>query len=69
MLFQDRITNIVTHYPRLSSIWIKTGDARTPLKRVWMSESALRELSTAVPAPGVAEDSAELAEDHLCFAA
>jgi hypothetical protein len=27
--------------PQLSRVWIKTGDARYPLKAVWIEESAL----------------------------
>jgi hypothetical protein len=69
MLFQNRIRNIATHYPQLSSIWIKTGDKKTPLKRVWISEAELQGFLTETQMAETTDDSAELAEDHLCFAA
>ncbi len=69
MLFQDRIRNLVTHYPKLSSAWIKTGDSNAPLKRVWMNESALRDSPVEVAGIAITGDTAELTEDHLCWAA
>ena len=69
MLFTTRINNIVTAYPKLSRVWIKTGDAKTPLKAVWINES---QLGRVMHDPCVAmhgDESTELAEDHLCLAA
>ena len=66
MLYKDKIKNLTAIYPELSRVWIKTGDPRTPLKGVWIDESQLRQTMS------VAEDdneTAELAEDHLAFAA
>lgn len=67
MLFQTHIRNIVTQQPKLSSIWIKTGDAKAPLKRIWMNESSLRELHPEVSAESIIDTSAELTEDHLSW--
>ena len=69
MMFTTRINNIVTAYPKLSRVWIKTGDPKTPLKAVWVNES---QLGRALHGPCAAmrgDESAELAEDHLCLAA
>ncbi len=69
MLFTARINNLVTAYPKLSRIWIKTGNPKTPLKAVWIKEL---ELSRAMndPCAAIHDDApAELAEDHLFFAA
>ena len=69
MLYTDRIKNLTTAYPKLLRVWIKTGDARTPLKSVWISESALRgAVYESCGAPCDAE-TAELTEDHLLCAA
>lgn len=69
MLFQDRIDNIATQCPQLTGVWIKSGDARMPLKRIWMNESALRQFSAGPLAPGATHQPAELTDDHLCRAA
>ncbi|MGO9516080.1 MAG: hypothetical protein ACLPND_03455 [Candidatus Korobacteraceae bacterium] len=69
MLFTTRINNLMTACPRLSRIWIKTGNPKTPLKAVWINES---QLSHVMNDPWVAmhdDASAELAEDHLSIAA
>ncbi len=69
MLYTDRIKNLTTAYPKLSRVWIKTGDARTPLKSVWISESALHKaVNQSFAAPRESE-TAELTEDHLLCAA
>ena len=68
MLFTTRINNLVTACPKLSSIWIKTGDPKTPLKAVWINES---QLSRAMNDPCAAMHDdlpAALADDDL-FAA
>jgi hypothetical protein len=69
MLFTTRINNLVTACPKLSRIWIKTGNPKTPLKAVWTNES---QLSRAMNDPCAVihdDDPAELAEDHLCLVA
>ncbi len=69
MLFTTRMNNLVAACPRLSRVWIKTGNPKTPLKAVWINES---QLSRAMndPCATMHEDApAELAEDHLCLAA
>jgi hypothetical protein len=67
MLFTTRLNNLVAACPRLSRVWIKTGNPKIPLKGVWFDESKLHE----VVSPNVEHEGeiAELAEDHLCFAA
>jgi hypothetical protein len=68
MLFTTRINGLVTAQPRLSRIWIKTGNPKTPLKAVWINES---QLSLAVNNAGAAPHDdypAELPEDHLSLA-
>jgi hypothetical protein len=68
MLFTGRINNIVTACPKLSRIWIQTGNPKTPLKAVWISQS---QLSSVMNDPcGIMHDGepAELAEDHLSLA-
>ena len=69
MLYTTRINNLVAACPRLSRIWIKTGNPKTPLKAVWINES---QLSRAMndPCAAMHEDApAELAEDPLSLAA
>jgi hypothetical protein len=69
MLFTTRINDIVMVYPKLSRVWIKTGDPKTPLKAVWINES---QLSRAMRAPCEAmhgDEPGELAEEHLSLAA
>jgi len=63
MLFQDRIKNLMTAYPRLSRVWIKTDNPRLPLKSVWIDESALHRAASETGT--AAEETAEFAEDHL----
>ncbi len=68
MLYTTRINNLVTAYPKLSRIWIKTGNPKTPLKAVWINES---QLSRAMndPCAAIHDDvPAELADDHLIAA-
>jgi hypothetical protein len=69
MLFTTRINDLVTSYPKLSRIWIKTGNPRTPLKAVWINESQLTRAMND-PSAAMRDDApAELAEDHLSLAA
>ena len=68
-MFTTRINNIVTAYPKLSRIWIKTGDPKTPLQAVWRNESKLHGVSNDPHRANRNDESGELAEDHLCFAA
>lgn len=69
MLYTDRIKNLTSAYPKLSRVWIRTGDARTPLKSVWINEAALlQKVSESCGALGESE-TAELSEGHLVRAA
>ncbi len=69
MLFTSRINNIVTAYPKLSRVWIKTGDLRMPLRSVWIDESPLQCTTPDFRSAEHADEPAELAEDHLRFGA
>jgi len=69
MLFTTRTNNIVTAYPKLSRIWIRTGNPKTPLKAVWMNESQLSRAMNDTCAALHDDSPAELAEDHLYLAA
>jgi hypothetical protein len=69
MLFQ--ITN---HYqanrkPRLSRVWIKTGDPKRPLKSVWINDAKLRSFANEVGAADRESESRETTEDHIVLAA
>jgi hypothetical protein len=69
MLFTTRVNNLVTAQPRLSRVWIKTGNPKTPLKAIWINESQLGYVIKD-PEGAVHDDApAELAEDHLGIAA
>ena len=69
MLYTDRIKNLTAAYPKLSRVWIKTGDARTPLKSVWISEPALHEAAYGDGEAQCDTETADLTEDHLFRAA
>jgi hypothetical protein len=69
MLYKDRIKNLADVYPKLSRVWIKTNDPRTPLKSVWISETALRQATSADCAKSCDTEIAEFADDHLLMAA
>jgi hypothetical protein len=69
MLFTTRINNLVTFMPKLSRIWIKTGNPRAPLKAVWINESQLSRAMNDTHAAMHDDAPAELAEDHLSLAA
>ena len=56
-------------YPKLSRLWIKTGDPRTPLKGVWIDDSKLHRVMNDVHAAQRDNEPAELEDDHLCLAA
>lgn len=58
MLIKGRIHYSVNANPRLSRVWIKARDGRTPLKSVWIENAKPNELC-------VAEHESEVAEDHL----
>lgn len=62
MLFTTRINNLVTAYPKLSRIWIKTGNPKTPLKAVWINESQLSRAMHDTCAAMPDDDTAEPAE-------
>ena len=68
MLFATRSNNLATARPKLSRIWIKTGDPKTPLKAVWINESQLSRAMTDAGAAMHDDVPAEPADDHL-FAA
>jgi hypothetical protein len=69
MLYTDRIKNLTTFYPELTRVWIKTDDPRTPLKSIWISESALRNAVNELSSVSFDAEASELAEDHLLLAA
>jgi hypothetical protein len=69
MLLITRINNIVTAYPKLSRVWIKTGDPRMPLKGVWMGESRLHCEMNDVRANQHDDEPADLSDEHLCLGA
>ena len=66
MLFTTRMNNTVTAYPKLSRVWIRTGDPRTPLKGVWINESKLDCVIDDVHAARHDDEPAELSDEHLC---
>ena len=43
MLIKGRTNYAFDLNPKLSRVWIRTGNSRLPLKSVWMDESKLRE--------------------------
>lgn len=59
--------NIVMHYPKLSSLWIKSDEPTIPLKRVWINESAIDRLTDSPAAAG--RESAEEVDDAVPLAA
>lgn len=69
MLFTTRINNLVAAYPKLSRIWIKTGNPKTPLKAVWINESQLHRVVNNLPQCDSEDKPSALAEDHLRMAA
>ncbi len=69
MLYTTSINNLVTACPRLSRIWIKTDNPKTPLKAVWMNESRLSRMMNDTRAAMHDDSPAELAEDHVYLAA
>jgi hypothetical protein len=69
MFYKDRIKNLTTFYPALTRVWIKTDDAKRPLKSVWINESAFRNAVEENHSAACKAGTAELAEDHLLLAA
>ena len=69
MFYKDRIRNIVTAYPKLAAIWIKTEDKRLPLKRVWLNESQIFAQPERAEAFTIESETVEQSENHLAFAA
>lgn len=69
MLYKDRIKNLTTFYPELTRVWIKTENPRTPLKSVWINQSALLNAVDEHSGGSLDTEAAELAEDHLLMAA
>ncbi len=68
MQYKDRIKNLVDLYPHLSRVWIKTGDARLPLKSVWMDESKFHAVVNDCRCHAAHEgEAAECAEGHLAL--
>ena len=68
MFYKDRIKNLTTFYPELTRVWIKTEDPRTPLKSVWINDSAFRKVADDHHCALCDAESTELAEDHLLLA-
>ena len=69
MLYKDRIKNLTAIYPKLSRVWINTGDPKLPLKGVWIDESRLNRITDEACASPRETENTELAEDHLLVAA
>jgi len=69
MLFKNRINNIVTDLPKLSRVWIRTEDARMPLKSVWISDSDLRQLAAELGQMADEMSLPEPSDDHLVITA
>jgi len=69
MLFKNRINNIVTDFPKLSRVWIRTEDARMPLKSVWISDSDLRQLAGELGQMADEMSLPEPSDDHLVITA
>ncbi len=68
MLIKGR-TNYSAVTPQLARMWIKTGDAKRPLKSVWINESKLHDFGEELSAATHDEEDRELADDHLALAA
>ncbi len=69
MFYKDRIKNLTAFYPELTRVWLKTDDPRTPLKSVWINESAFRNAGEENSSTALETETTELAEDHLLLAA
>jgi len=69
MFYKDRIKNLAAVYPKLAAVWIKTEDERLPLKRIWLNEAQLFAQPQAAEAFTTENETADLTEDHLAFAA
>ena len=69
MLFQITNNFQANRNPQLSRVWIKTGDAKMPLKGVWTNDAKLRSFANEVCVEDRDGESRELAEDHLALAA
>ena len=68
MRYTDRIKNLVTVSPRLSRVWIRTGDPRMPLKAIWFDDAGLNP-SGRQNHSAQRDEAIELIDDHLCLAA
>jgi hypothetical protein len=69
MRYTDRIKNLSEAYPRLARVWIKTDNPKLPLKSVWMDESQLASESAQSCGPENEGTTAEVADEHLLYAA
>jgi hypothetical protein len=69
MLYTDRIKNLTAAYPKLSRVWIKSADSRTPLKSVWIDETKLEAMGKDIADAPSDGESCEVSEDHLLLAA
>ena len=69
MLYITRIKNLTEAYPRLSRVWFKSDDPRTPLKSIWVDEARVRGMTDELGGATILEESADLAEDHLVLLA
>ena len=69
MRYTDRIKNLAAAYPALSRVWIKTGDPKTPLKSVWISDSRLRNMMNENCTAECKTETVDLVDDHLPLAA
>jgi hypothetical protein len=69
MLLTTRTCDLNAIHPRLSRVWIKTGDPKLPLKGIWFDESHLHCTADENCASPRESETTELAEDHLLLAA
>jgi hypothetical protein len=69
MLFKHKIQTPTAAYPRLCRVWIKTGNARMPLKSLWIDESKLDGSAGETGASTAETENSEYADDNLRLAA
>lgn len=68
MLYTDRIKNLMSAFPELTRVWIKTGDPKMPLQGVRISDSAFRSLAEE-PGSSCEAEAADVSDDHLLLTA
>jgi len=65
MLNLRKANNVLDARPRLTRVWINTGDLRMPLKAIWLDETKLRSVANAGCSQLFEDAAAELTDDHL----